>query len=127
MSLIRRSNLTPKEVAARRQNARRSPGPRTARGKARSSLNALQHGERSASLRRFMRELGFRPYAFFRLCRLTPWPEGAVDPLRAIVVNMWLARRRPEARDLALSLRWRGGSEKGGPGSVENQGASNPQ
>jgi len=33
-----------RRLAANRANARRSTGPRTARGKARSSVNALQHG-----------------------------------------------------------------------------------
>ena len=63
----------------------------------------------------------FRPYSFFRLSRLTPWPEGAVDPLRAMVVNMWIARGRPEALDLALDLGRRGRGEKG------SQDGSNPQ
>jgi hypothetical protein len=35
---------TPFQVRANRANARRSTGPRTAAGKARSSLNALKHG-----------------------------------------------------------------------------------
>ncbi len=36
--------LTEKELAARRANARKSTGPRTAEGKARSSQNARRHG-----------------------------------------------------------------------------------
>ena len=35
---------TPAKAKANRRNARRSTGPRTARGKARSSRNALSHG-----------------------------------------------------------------------------------
>ncbi|GIU75858.1 MAG: hypothetical protein KatS3mg004_2945 [Bryobacteraceae bacterium] len=36
--------LTEKELAARRANARKSTGPRSAEGKARSSKNAVKHG-----------------------------------------------------------------------------------
>lgn len=35
---------TEKQIAANRRNARQSTGPKTAKGKARSSENALQHG-----------------------------------------------------------------------------------
>ena len=42
------ANLTamrsPQQIAANRRNAQRSTGPRTAKGKARARLNALQHG-----------------------------------------------------------------------------------
>jgi predicted transcriptional regulator len=38
------SMLSARQRAANRANARRSTGPRTARGKARSSVNALRHG-----------------------------------------------------------------------------------
>jgi hypothetical protein len=40
---------TPSQIEANRANARRSTGPRTAAGKARSSHNALQHGLRANS------------------------------------------------------------------------------
>ena len=38
------NNLTPAQTAARRENSRQSTGPRTCRGKRRSSRNALKHG-----------------------------------------------------------------------------------
>lgn len=41
---------TEKQIAANRRNARRSTGPRTAEGKARSSRNALKHGILSREL-----------------------------------------------------------------------------
>lgn len=44
MSLRHSPVLTPASLAARRANARKSTGPRTVRGRARSSLNGLKHG-----------------------------------------------------------------------------------
>jgi hypothetical protein len=51
---------TPALLAALRANARKSHGPRTARGKARSSLNALKHGRYAFRLRRKLLEGGDR-------------------------------------------------------------------
>lgn len=44
---LRRSTVTPRALWARRLNSLKSTGPRTARGKAWSCLNALRHGCRS--------------------------------------------------------------------------------
>jgi hypothetical protein len=41
---LRHTSVTPKSLIARRSNAQKSTGPRTARGKARVSLNALKDG-----------------------------------------------------------------------------------
>jgi hypothetical protein len=58
---LRKSPLrTPALVAARRVNARKSHGPKTLRGKARSSLNALKHGRYAVDLRRKLLEAGDR-------------------------------------------------------------------
>jgi hypothetical protein len=51
MPLRRSPVLTPRALAARRANALKSTGPRTAAGKARSCLNALRHGRRAHDLR----------------------------------------------------------------------------
>jgi len=51
MPLRRSPVLTPRALAARRANALKSTGPRTAVGKARSCLNALRHGRRARDLR----------------------------------------------------------------------------
>ncbi len=67
MGLIKHRELTTKELEARRRNASKSTGPRTARGKARGSLNALKHAERSRSMWGFLRLFGIRPYANDRL------------------------------------------------------------
>src|SRR5215213_8060140 len=44
LSPIGTTMASARQLAANRANARRSTGPRSARGKARSSLNALRHG-----------------------------------------------------------------------------------
>lgn len=61
---LRRNTVTPKSLAARRNNALKSTGPRSRRGKARVCLNALKHGRyavlaaRSARLRDKLLEAG---------------------------------------------------------------------
>jgi hypothetical protein len=47
MFLGKSPTLTPAVLASQRRNARKFTGPRTARGKATSSLNRLRHGGRS--------------------------------------------------------------------------------
>jgi hypothetical protein len=44
VSLRKSPTLTPALLAANRRNAKKSTGPRTARGKAWSRLNSLRHG-----------------------------------------------------------------------------------
>jgi len=60
---LRRSPcVTCESLAARRANALRSTGPRTPRGKARVSFNALKHGQyaaRSARLRESLIRAGY--------------------------------------------------------------------
>ena len=53
MSLRKSPARTPALVAANRRNARKSTGPKTARGKAWSRLNHLQDGGHSREYRRF--------------------------------------------------------------------------
>jgi hypothetical protein len=52
--LIRRK-VTPAMAAANRSNARRSTGPRTARGRSLSRLNGVRNGRRSAIAQRYFR------------------------------------------------------------------------
>jgi len=62
MPLRRAACLTPESLTARRANALKSPGPRTPRGKARISFNALKHGQyaaRSARLRERLIRAGY--------------------------------------------------------------------
>jgi len=58
--LCRSPKLTPARLAACRANARKSTGPRTVRGKARSSLNALKHGRYARRLTRTLEQAGER-------------------------------------------------------------------
>ena len=47
MSLVKSPTMTPAKLAANRRNARKSTGPRTARGKAQARLNGLRNGPAS--------------------------------------------------------------------------------
>jgi len=58
MPLRRSPVLTSASLAARRANALKSTGPRTARGKAWSCLNALRHGGRAHGLRQKIERTG---------------------------------------------------------------------
>jgi hypothetical protein len=66
MSLIHQT-LTPASLAARRQNARKSTGPRTPEGKRRVALSFSFLAASGRSLRRSMRALGESPRRFKRL------------------------------------------------------------
>jgi hypothetical protein len=61
MSLRKSPTLTPALLAAIRQNSKKSTGPRTARGKARSRLNSLRHGGRSQEIWDLMNALFYAP------------------------------------------------------------------
>ncbi len=55
MSLRKSPTLTPALLAANRRNAKRSTGPRTARGKAVSRLNRMKDGMRSPEYLKFVK------------------------------------------------------------------------
>jgi hypothetical protein len=94
MGLIKRRELTTREFAARRRNARKSTGPRTASGKARVSLTAVKHAERSRSMIRFLRLSGIRPYVFLHLCRDLRAPGEIMEAMQLSFFRRWLARER---------------------------------
>ena len=57
MSLRKSPTLTPALTASNRRNAKKSTGPRTARGNAWSRLNRLRHGARSPEYISFLEAL----------------------------------------------------------------------
>ena len=61
MSLRKSPTLTPALREANRRNARKSTGPRTARGKAQTRLNSLRSGGRSRIFRDLKLGLLFAP------------------------------------------------------------------
>ncbi len=87
MSLLRRHPLSERELAARRANAQRSTGPRTARGKARSRLNALKHGGRSRRLAAFLKQAGIDLCRLDPLARMFRLPGERTDPILSIFVR----------------------------------------
>ncbi len=95
MSLIHRNALSARELAARRRNAQNSTGPRTRRGKARASLNALRHAERSALFLGHLGSLGMGPYAFFAVDRLLRGRVGPAFSPQAAILKSWLEERWP--------------------------------
>jgi hypothetical protein len=79
-------------LAANWSNAQKSTGPRTARGKAQSRLNALRTGERSVLLNRVFQALVDAPiYAIDETARAVLTPEQAVHPLFAQMVALFRA------------------------------------
>jgi hypothetical protein len=82
--------MTPARLAANWSNALKSTGPRTARGKAQSRLNALRTGERSVLLNRVFQALVDAPiFAIDETARAVLTPEQAAHPLFAQVVALF--------------------------------------
>ena len=61
MSLRKSPTRTPALMAANRANARKSTGPRTAKGKAASRMNRLRHGTHSTELADLFAAIMFVP------------------------------------------------------------------
>jgi hypothetical protein len=61
MSLRKPPTMTPARIEANRRNARKSTGPRTARGKAQVRFNALKNGNHSRLYQDFRMFLRFLP------------------------------------------------------------------
>ena len=96
MSLRKPPVSTPALLAARRRNAQKSTGPRTARGKAWSRLNGLRTGWRSPTYRQLWLALaGAPPCAVTRTARAILTPELAAHPVFEEVVNLF---RRGETK-----------------------------
>jgi hypothetical protein len=137
---------TPKQILANRSNGRRSKGPRTARGKARSRLNAVTHGLTAKTLilagveepeyqrRRaaWRAELApCNPYEeeLVRQAVSLSWRLDRADRVQATLLADWITngpaeeerRRREEVEDLASRL-WPDPSSPDPPGDQAARG-----
>jgi hypothetical protein len=91
MSLRKSPTLTPARLEANRRNARKSTGPRTARGKAWSRLNSLRSGARSSLYQGLWRALcDAPPCQMASTARATFTPQLASHPLFAEAVDMFV-------------------------------------
>ena len=102
MSLRKSPTLTPARIEANRRNAKKSTGPRTARGKSQSQINSLRTGGRSALHENFfLLLLDAPPCSVDRVARALLTPEQAAHPLFAETIDMF---RRAEGEVVAQSL-----------------------
>ena len=84
-----------KQIAANRENAKKSTGPRTAEGKARCSGNAIKHGL-TAKDRVVLKDESSNQFEAMRLCLLEEMQIGsAVEKLllEDIAASGWRLRR----------------------------------
>jgi hypothetical protein len=90
MSLLKPRVSSPARIAANRRNARKSTGPRSARGKAQSRLNRLRNGSRSRLYQDLMWKLmDAPPGAVARMARTAMTPELAAHPLFAELAQIF--------------------------------------
>jgi len=90
MSLRESPTMTSARIEANRRNAKKSTGPRTARGKGQSRMNSLRTGVRSRFMRNlYLTLLDAPPYAVDRVARALLTPEQAAHPLFAGTVDMF--------------------------------------
>ena len=130
MSLRRSPVLTPASLAARRSNARKSTGPRTVRGKARVSLNALKHGHHACRLHpRLLRADCWTDAALYRRLQFVllgafgPCGSGRIPRLpahgRRGLVPIWRSSQAKRNK-AGISFRFKGKSAvvPGGSGPI---------
>lgn len=90
MSLRKSPTLTPARLEANRRNAKKSTGPRKARGKRQSRMNSLRTGVRSRFLRNLnVTLLNAPPCAVDRVAGEILTPELAAHPLFAETVDIF--------------------------------------
>jgi hypothetical protein len=100
MSLRKSPTMTPARIEANRRNARKSTGPRTARGKAYSRMNSLRTGEHSPLYRELMMALfDAPPCAVDQTARAILTPQQAAHPLFAEIVDMFRQAERETAEE----------------------------
>ena len=113
MSLRKSPTLTPALLASNRRNARKSTGPRTARGKAWSRLNSLREGWRSPDYIKF-------------LVALIDAPPGRVGVTAKALLNSQAVNCKffPEAAELAVQAEidiWKESRRLGTPRSERKE------
>jgi hypothetical protein len=79
MSLRKSPTRTPALLEANRRNARKSTGPRTARGKAQTRMNALRTGERSRICRSLLLAFLYAPPGW-----VEQWASNLLTPEMAL-------------------------------------------
>lgn len=85
-----------KQIEANRRNAKKSTGPKTEEGKAKSSMNALKHG--LTSQRVWLNEEEKKDFQGFRLGlldELEPWGSLETQIVCRIAAQMWRLARVP--------------------------------
>ena len=88
--LLCKSTMTPARLEANRRNARKSTGPRTARGKSQSRMNGLRRGSRSRLYHDLLLALSNAPPgAIAKTARATLTPAQAVHPMFAELVEIF--------------------------------------
>ncbi len=93
--------------AASRANGRKSKGPRSAKGKSRSSRNALRHGMRAASLALIARAADDPAQALADAVHERLAPRGAIETELAdgIAMALWRLRRAQRLEEELLGPR----------------------
>ena len=108
--------VTPAKLAANRANAKKSTGPRTARGKRRSRMNAITHGVFCDQT--LLPDEDRHRFARFRagiVCDLSPRNAEEQDVCDWIVAARWRLRRLARfehSHDLAIASRLAGYAQR---------------
>ena len=98
---LRKSPMTPARLEANRRNAKKSTGPRTARGKSQSRLNGLRSGARSRLYGDVLPLSDAPPGAVVQTAQAALTPAQARHPLFAELVQIF----RLAENDVALRYR----------------------
>ncbi len=97
-----------KQIEANRRNAKKSTGPKTEEGKAKSSMNALKHG--LTSQRVWLTEEEKKDFHEFRLGlldELEPWGSLETQFVCRIAAQMWRLARVPGIEaEILCKLSW---------------------
>lgn len=109
MSLVKKSPISARQLAANRANARKSTGPRTPEGKENSRFNGLKHGLCAQPFRRVMSDLGEDPEEFDRFHRGLREAAEPANALEAQLVEdlavLWWKKRRSERAQAGVQVR----------------------